>query len=449
MRKISCIAFFFLAGALCGCTSVVSVHPLYMEKEIEKPLLDPRMEGEWILSAMDAAQEGNPNRPPPCRMNIFRPSPSADEPGYSLEIDCPKSIGEAGDKSEFEVHLVPASGVTLFDARIVEFQEKGQRVNPGEMVDKGIIPAHLLGAVWIEQDFLRAATVEPDWVEKNWPENFLVMSRVADRAQVDILTNPTRDLRDRLSRHANSPEMFGFPFYLCRIGVDCDLQAFEDQLKRTPDDGGVLRSSADFYARRGDFVRAVALQRHKVEVAAQPGQDEVPLARLLLLARDFEGARHVLTSAKEPSQRPSLKDMVVLSYFLQGDYAGAVQAERSMGASANLVSADAILLAYYSMQRLGQNKEAESYLRDQASAFIGNAQEHLFLAEAAGRVTDAPTLHDQQRATFYGALKNLKDGQPQLTRSQLQQLIQTGRKDDLIVLAAKVELERLGVRPTK
>ena len=45
------------AGVLSSCSSVVSVQPLYTQAEIQKPYLNQRVEGEWIMANLDESHE--------------------------------------------------------------------------------------------------------------------------------------------------------------------------------------------------------------------------------------------------------------------------------------------------------------------------------------------------------------------------------------------------------
>jgi tetratricopeptide (TPR) repeat protein len=216
-----------------------------------------------------------------------------------------------------------------------------------------------------------------------------------------------------------------------------------DQLTRRPNSQDVLAVAVEFYAKRADFARAISLQRHKIELDSDAAADQFTLGRLLMLTRDFDGARSALVVAKEPAERPSIKELVVRSHFLQGNYARAVQAAKSWDAPANLSSVDPIILSYFALNRLGRVKEAESYLREQASTFVGPAQEQLFLLGIIGRVTDSLSSEDQGRSTYYYALNRLRKGDLEHCRGHLQDLAKMRPKDDLIGLAAQIELERL------
>jgi hypothetical protein len=94
------------------------------------------------------------------------------------------------------------------------------------------------------------------------------------------------------------------PFSLCRPGPDCDARAIDDQLTRTPDNIDVLAVAVNFNSKRGNIARAIALQRHKIELHPDRVADQFEIGRLLLLNREFDGARRALAVAKEPSEKP-------------------------------------------------------------------------------------------------------------------------------------------------
>ena len=434
-----CLSF---AVVLSGCSPVASIQPLYTQAEIQKPYLSQQVEGEWIMANLDDSHEDPATPKPPCRVSISKSS--AGEVPYSVEFRCSESEGDGEEYSKYDFTLVSLGTATFFDARFAESQEKEKHISVGEITNKGAVPAHLLGQVWVQEDFVRFTQLQSDWVEKNWPGNFLVISKVEKYDKVDVLTNPTPDLRDLFSRNAGSPDAFSTTLFLCRAGADCDARAMEDQLTRTPNSQDALAGAVKFYAKRGSFARAISLQRHKIELDSDPAADQFTLGRLLLLTRDFDGTRNALVAAKEPPERPSIKELMVRSHFLQGDYAGTVQTAKSLDAPANLSSADPIILSYFALTRLGRVKEAESYLREEAATFVGPAQEQLFLLGILGRVTDSlSSSQDQSRSTYYYALNRLRNGDLEHCRDHLRDLVKMRPKDDLIGLAAQIELERL------
>jgi predicted Zn-dependent protease len=114
-----------------------------------------------------------------------------------------------------------------------------------------------------------------------------------------------------------------------------------------------------------------------------------------------------------------------------------------MADPANRASVDPILLSHFACVRLGRAKEAEAYLRAAPESFKGPADERLLLLEACGRVTNTWPSKDSSRSQYYRALTNLKDGKTDEGRKRLKDLAKTQPKDDVLGVAAQIELERL------
>jgi hypothetical protein len=153
--------------------------------------------------------DSNDNAAPqrPCQVSVVK-SFAVDLP-YYVGFRCPGSGGEPeGEYTKYNFNLLLLNSATFFDARFAESKEKEKHVSLGEVTDKGVAPARLLGQVWIQQDFIRFAPLQSEWVEKNWPADFLVTSTAEKYNRVEILTNPTPALRDMLSRNAASPDAF-------------------------------------------------------------------------------------------------------------------------------------------------------------------------------------------------------------------------------------------------
>jgi hypothetical protein len=171
---------------------------------------------------------------------------------------------------------------------------------------------------------------------------------------------------------------------------------------------------------------------------------------LFLLNRNFENARRVFTSAKELSHgQPPISDLIVLSYFLQGDYTGTIQAAKGPAIASSSPSAIPIILSYFAFHRLGRAEEAESYLRTQTAIFAGPPEDHLFFLELAGRLTTVETHKKEDYGRYYQALNDIKNGKFDSARYDLQELIKKHPKNDLMSFAAEIELERLGPQPPK
>jgi hypothetical protein len=61
MKTISAIFVAVLAAFLSGCNPAVSIRPLYTDADLEKPINEPRIEGEWV--SVDTSKSGADNEP--------------------------------------------------------------------------------------------------------------------------------------------------------------------------------------------------------------------------------------------------------------------------------------------------------------------------------------------------------------------------------------------------
>jgi len=94
---------------------------------------------------------------------------------------------------------------------------------------------------------------------------------------------------------------------------------------------------------------------------------------------------------------------VVWSYFLEGAYAEAVNAAKQYQPAKEYVSANPLLLSYFSMLRLGRRAAAESLLKEETAKFTGVAEEHLLLLEAQERVSEG-FRHSDPKSKGLGAV---------------------------------------------
>lgn len=174
-------------------------------------------------------------------------------------------------------------------------------------------------------------------------------------------------------------------------------------------------------------------------------QQKYELACLLLLNREFAAAREALKGVRQQPaySKASPEEVIVRSYFLQGDYPATVQMAKAISVPRELRTADSIILAYFALQRLGKTKEAESYLREQTAAFRGTTEEHLFLLKLTGRLTNVEWRNDLDRDRYYTANSDVLAGKTRDAVGLLQQQIAADSKDNLWSLAAEIELERL------
>ena len=114
---------------------------------------------------------------------------------------------------------------------------------------------------------------------------------LGDYDKVSIITAPTSELRTFLLRNSDNYEAMAYIYYLCRSGSECALRGFEEELRRRPADDEILKPAAAFFLTRGNYDRAVELQRRRIELDPKDVTLPVGLGETLLLKRDFAGAR--------------------------------------------------------------------------------------------------------------------------------------------------------------
>lgn len=450
-----------LAAGVGGCGVVASIRPLYTETDLQTPIVDARIEGDWIGAPDDVAREDAPS----AHWRVTAPEgPSKGDSAYSIEIR-----NEDDAVQVFDGRLVTIGGTLFFDA---EF--RAEREGRGVVRDANppwLVPTHVVGRIWVQQDLLRIAPLNSDWVKEHVTPGAWVS--YPDRFEDHLLfTGSTEELRTSLADYAGDLEPFAGGLYLCRRGTDCALRATEDMLARAPDDGEVLESAARVFAARGNYVRALALRQHRADLTPDDAWLRAQLGYACLANREFQRARVEFAAAIRTA--PAAQGLQVVSsvlpfssgnaetitnyaalgvpwtYFLEGRYAEAVKAAGDYHPSSrHAASAQPILLKYFSLIRLGRRKDAETGLRREVGRFDGPSREHLLLLDAQGRTTDdvrASNDGEIREREFFLALREIAAGH--LDRATRRLTFVAGTRDHgVIALAAAIELERLGRRP--
>jgi hypothetical protein len=459
-----------LAGFVSGCSPVVSIRPLYTDDDLKKPVVEPRIEGEWISPNTEEPDKAGTDEELWLRWKIAPP----DRPGdsystYPVELRPTKPEPGKGDEvSHYVVRLVPMGDKLFFDAYFRKHTQGQFEVGRSDAL--GLVPAHIIGRLWVQPDFLRIALLDGDWVKDNSPASFREIVNYSQYGDDVTITGSIQELRDFLARNADNQKALAYAVYLCRPGTDCSTRAAEDALAHSPDDDDLLREAAKFFSARRNYARAVALRQHRVELDPEGISLRTDLSQAFLLNRDFAGARRELAAAqklalaKSPAAGGALPysfesgfadagEGIVWSYFLEGAYVEAVNAATKFKPSEKHASVNPLLLSYFSMLRLGRRAAAESLLKEETAKFTGSAEEHILLLTAQGRVWEdfpysGPKSEALRRASFFGGLRDIATGRLDSARVQLGSAAsQPG--DNVIALAAKIELERLGPKPKK
>lgn len=407
-----------LAAWVSGCGTVVSLRPLYTDADLETPIVDARIEGEWISAVLGATTDDAP----PTRWMISAPAdPSRAHSHYSIEIRNPN-----GEVQTFEGRFVSMGGTLFFDARFGE-DRKGRTVvrdaNP-----PFLLPTHVVGPIWVEKDFLRLAFFDDRWVTENSAEALWHSYGGGPWSATGLVfTGSTEEWRAFVLRHAGNMRAFAIAIYLCRPGVDCELRAAEDMFRRAPGEDDVLDSVADVFSARGAYAHALEARTRRAALAPDDAWRRAELGYACLMNREFQRARAELAAAmrlsraaagpearapalpSSPSEADTTTDYAALgvrwSHFLEGRYSDVVKPGGDDQTSGrDTASARLTLLKYFSLIRLGRRTQAESLLRRDTAVFEGPSTEHLLLLDAQRRTTDdlgfPHTGTDRARAFF-------------------------------------------------
>ncbi len=437
-----------LLALVSGCGTVVSIHPLYTPVDIEQPKLDSRLEGEWVMTMPSTSKSDYGKPETPCRAKIKKSN--SEEGAYSFELpnidEPPDGPATCDTYARYSVRLVPLGNALFYDAQFDESKDRTGSHEASEIIAYGAAPGHFVGQTWVLPEMLRVSLLNPE----TWPDEDKIKTELGHEGSVTAITSRTSVLREWMSLHAGDYTVFGTALYLCRAGRDCTARAVEDQLSRTPDDFDTLTDAVEFYAMRGEYIRALQLQRQKINLDSDPTDGNLKLGELLLLDRQYVDARTALAAGKdsESGQFPRLGDLVVRSFFVMGDYEGTIKAAKTLPRDARNPSADPAILAYFAMLRLGRKAEATEYLKQQAESFVGSEEEKMYLFKVAESPVQYAYNKDPNRLSYYKALQYLSDEKNDAAEAELSPLATKLPKNDPSYFAATMELERLG-RPAR
>ena len=322
---------------------------------------------------------------------------------------------------------------------------------PSDLVP-GLIPAQVVGRLWVQQDFLRVAFLDSEWVRKNVPEEEWVDMHNGDDA-IAAFTSPPAEVRALLSREAENREAFGLVLHFCRVGNPCAPRAVEDELRRYPDDPQTVKEAAGLYERKGDYSRAIRLRRHWVEIDPRNWEAHQELADVLLLNRQFEAARQEFLASKqslEPKNAysPYSYDLAY-SYYLEGNYVEAAKAAEKY-LSLEFPDSTMILLRYVALVRLGRASEAQAFLEKSVATLKGSWEGHFLLLEFQSRLTIAPPgisspeyVDFRANRAFFRGMRLALNGDKSKASSAFQEVLSSAHRLSLLRLASQIELERL------
>ncbi len=287
MKTISVLLILALAAVLCGCAPAVSVRPLYTDDDLKHPIVEPRIEGEWVTPDLDKVGTDDeimfkwkiapPERPGEPTM--------ASDSAYHVELRFGKPDPGKGDQVfSYDVRLIPAGDKLFFDADFVEVVEGPVKTGSDDV--PGLVAGHIIGRIWVHSDYLRVAFLDSRWMMDNSPDSF--QDSKGDNA---IITASTPELRDFLLRNSDNEEAMGLNLYLCHPGTDCAVRALDDMLSIHPKDDDLLKQAGQVFFARGNYERAIELQRRRLESDPDDFSVRENICRALLFKKDFRAAR--------------------------------------------------------------------------------------------------------------------------------------------------------------
>jgi tetratricopeptide (TPR) repeat protein len=436
-----------LAWTVSACDPAVSVRPLYSADECR---VDARVEGEWISPDHEQAIKETP--PPDDRWTVTR---RADR--YDVEVRTDRDReGVFHMVTRYDACLVSLDAGLFFDAEFVEVV--GGSVGRNDL-PTGTVPVHVIGRVLVEGDFIILGFLESHWVEANMPEAFREVVRLRP-GNLAVITGLQSELRQFVSEHADNRDAFGLTRYLCRPDADCWAQIYDFELRHVPPGTpmaalqDLLQEAAAHHLEAGHYERAVELLRRSTALDPDDAALRTRTGTALLLAGDYEGARHEFLRARHI--RPGDVEAVAgiaWSHFLEHRFEQAAEAFQAVAESPARTSVEPALMAYVALKRAGQTERADALLAHELRTFSGVIDDHLLLLLAANRLDQTPSelasrAEDKGRAHFFIAELLLAEGNPDAARRDLWECLTQAGRDRIYAAAARIELERMSTLRT-
>lgn len=193
--KIKKILFYLLAGILGGCVPVMSLHPLYTEKEA---VFEEKILGRWFNEAGD---------------NIYEFSRSEESnKKYQLTL-----TDEDGRKGLFEAQLVKLEDKLFFDIYSEEFPCEIEDANKTELFYNAffLIPAHTFAKVDFTEPKLKLTLTDDETMGEllEAEPNAVKFESVDDGV---VLTASTKELQKFVLKYADDERLFSEEIELVR-----------------------------------------------------------------------------------------------------------------------------------------------------------------------------------------------------------------------------------------
>ncbi|MFA5239837.1 MAG: hypothetical protein WC476_09055 [Phycisphaerae bacterium] len=183
------LAFYLLAGILAGCIPVMSLHPLYTEKDIA---FDGKIIGTWADDSNETTwQFSDANKP---------------EGAYNLIF-----TDKEGEKGLFVAHLVKLDSKLFLDVYPDEmpWDEKGPNKTKWRYNTVFLIPAHTFIKINAIEPQLKLLLTDDDDLKKLLKENpNAIEHALIEDANRLVLTAPTKELQAFVLKYADDSRLF-------------------------------------------------------------------------------------------------------------------------------------------------------------------------------------------------------------------------------------------------
>ncbi len=211
MRVAAAVWAVAVSAALAGCGPAVSVRPLYTDADREKPVAEPRIEGDWISGEFD---KDTHEFTVDLGWKISAVDVRQPDGHYSLTIRSLKPSKEwnGATSATLTINLVSIDDTLFFDATASPADDEYWPIM------LGVVPMHLVGRLWVEQTFLRFAVLDDEWAAKTVPVH---LRGPRDQDFPTIFMGSTSKLRDLVRRNADNDKAFRHSGYVCRSETDC------------------------------------------------------------------------------------------------------------------------------------------------------------------------------------------------------------------------------------
>ena len=183
--KIKKLLFYLLATLLAGCIPVMSLHPLYTDKDL---IFDEKLLGTW--------PEGN---------DSWKFEEGSDPNSYAL------TVTSDDKKGKFIAHLVK-----IDDMLFLDLFPSGPDLDINLLLAIHLLPVHTFMKVEQVEPTLQMQMMDPDKIEemlKSDP-NLIKHEIVEERI---LLTASTEELQQFMTEHADDEGLFGEPSDLQRL----------------------------------------------------------------------------------------------------------------------------------------------------------------------------------------------------------------------------------------